>query len=63
MSACLLRVDAVLERWHRIWPLLVAVDLGRWEQINNDMRPGMVFSWILLSRASSSVAAGSKQRS
>ncbi len=63
MSACLLRIDAVLERWHCIWPLLVAVDLGRWEQINNNVRPGMVFSLVLLSRASSSVAAGGKQRS
>ncbi len=63
MSACLLRVDAVLERWRHIWPLLVAVDLGRWEQINNNVRPGMVFSSVLLLRASSSVAAGGKQRS
>ncbi len=63
MSVCLLQVDAVLQHWRRIWPLLVAVDLGRWEQINNDVRPGMVFSSVLLSRASSSVAAGGKQRS
>ena len=63
MSACLLCVDAVLERWCRIWPLLVAVDLDRWEQIYNNVRPGMVCSLVLLSRASSSVAAGGKQRS
>ncbi len=56
-------VDAVLDHWRRIWPLSVAVDLGRWEQINDNMRPGMVFSLVLLSRASSSVAAGGKQRS
>ncbi len=62
MSACLLHVDAVLERWRRIWPLSVAVDLGRWEHINNNVRPGMVFSLVLLSRASSSVVAGGKQR-
>ncbi len=62
-SACLFHVDAVLECWHQIWPLLVAVDLGGWEQINNDVRPGMVCSMVLLSRASSSVAAGGKQRS
>ncbi len=61
--ACLLRVDAVLEHWRRIWPLSVAVDLGRWEQINHNVRPGMVCSLVLLSRASSSVAAGGKQRS
>jgi hypothetical protein len=59
----MLRVDAVLECWRRIWPLLVAVDLGRWEQINNNARPGMVFSLVLLSRASSSVVAGSEQMS
>ncbi len=60
ISACLLRVDAVLERWGPIWPFLVAVDLGRWEQINDDMRPGMVCSLVLLLRSSSSVAAGGK---
>ncbi len=63
MSACLLHVDALLECWRRMWPLLVAVDLGRWKQINNDVRPGMVCSSILLSRASSSMAAGGEQRS
>ncbi len=63
MSACLLHVDAVLEHWRRIWPLSLAVDLGRWEQINNNVRPGMVLSLVLLLRASSSVAAGGEQRS
>ncbi len=62
-SACLLLVDAVLEQWRHVWLLLVAVDLGRWEQINDNVRPGMVCSLVLLSRASSSVAAGGKQRS
>ncbi len=63
MSACLLRVDAELERWRRIWHLLVAVDLGRWGKINDDAKPGMVCSSVLLSRASRSVAAGGKQTS
>jgi hypothetical protein len=63
MSACLMCVDAVLEHWRRIWPMSVAVDLGRWERINNDVRPGMVFSSVLLLRASSSGVAGGKQRS
>ncbi len=63
MSACLLHVDTVLECWCRIWPLPVAVDLGRWEQTNDKVRPGMVCSLVLLSRASSSVAAGGEQRS
>ncbi len=58
MSACLLRVDAVLEQWQCMWPLSVAVDRGRWEQINADVSPGMVCSLVLLSRASRRVAAG-----
>jgi hypothetical protein len=41
MSACLFCVDAVLERWQIIFFLLVAVDLGRWEQINAGVRTGM----------------------
>ncbi len=62
-SACLLHVDAVLELWQRIRLLLVVVDLGRWEQINAGVRPGMVCNLVLLSRASSSVAASGEQRS
>jgi hypothetical protein len=57
-SACLFRVDAVLERWRHMWHLLVAVDRGRWVQINADVSPGMVCSSVLLSRASRRVAAG-----
>ena len=30
MSGWLLRVEAVLARWQRIWHLLVVVDLGKW---------------------------------
>jgi hypothetical protein len=62
-SACLLHVDEVLEQWGCIWPLLVAVDLGRWEQIYVGMRPGMVCILVFLSRAISSVAASGEQRS
>ena len=30
MAGWLLRVEAVLARWQRIWHLLVVVDLGKW---------------------------------
>ncbi len=62
-SACLLRVDAVLERWQRMWPLLVAVNWGRWEQINAGVSPGMVCSLVFLSRASRRVAASGEHSS
>ncbi len=63
MSACLLRVDAVLKRWQCMWPLSVAVDQGRWVQINAGISPGMVCSSVLLSRASRRVAAGGEHSS
>ncbi len=62
-SACLLHVDAVLEQWGRMWPLLVAVDWRRWEQINAGINPGMVCSSVFLSRASRRVAAGGEHSS
>ncbi len=63
LSACLLYVDAVLERWQRMWPLLVAVDQGRCEQINAGVSPRMVCSSVLLLRASRRVAAGGEHSS
>ncbi len=62
-SACLLHVDAVLKRWQRMWPLLVAVDRGRWARINAGVSPGMVCSLVLLSRASRRVAASGERSS
>jgi hypothetical protein len=62
-SACLLRIDSVLERWQRMWPLLVAVDQGRWAQMNAGISPGMVCSLVLLSRARRRVAAGGEHSS
>jgi hypothetical protein len=62
-SVCLLRVDAVLERWQRRWPLSVAVDWGIWEKINAGVSPGIVCSLVLLLRASRRVAAGGEDSS
>ncbi len=63
MSAWVFRVDAVLARWRRIWPLSVAVDRGRCEWISAGVRPGMVFSSVLFSRARRRVVAGGEHRS
>ena len=63
MSGWLLQVEAVLARWRRIWPLSVAVDLGKWALIKLVVRPGMVFTLVLLVRASRSVAAVREQSS
>jgi hypothetical protein len=46
-----------------MWPLLVAVDQGRWEQINAGVSPGMVCISVLLSRASRRVAASGEHSS
>ncbi len=46
-----------------MWPLLVAVDWGRWEQINAGISPGMVCSSVLLLRVSRRVAAGGEHSS
>ncbi len=63
MSACLLHVDAVLGRWRHMWSLSVAVDWGRWEQINAGISPGMVCSLVLLLRASRRVTASGEHSS
>ena len=46
-----------------MWPLSVAVDQGRWVQINAGISPGMVCSLVLLSRASRRVAASGERSS
>ncbi len=56
--ACMLRVEAVLAWWHRMCPLLVAVERGKWFFINVVVRPGMVASSSLRSSAGRSVDAG-----
>ncbi len=57
MSAWLLRVDAVFARCHRMCPLSVAVNQGRWARINAAVSPGMVLSSALFSRACRSIVA------
>ncbi len=44
-------------------PFLVAVDRGRWAQINAGVSPGMVCSLVLLSRASRRVVASGEHSS
>ncbi len=51
MSDWALRMEAVFEQCRRMWPLSVAVEHGRWERIRCGVRPGMVFSSVLLLRA------------
>jgi hypothetical protein len=58
MLDCMLRVDAVLARCRRMWPLSVAVENGRWFLINVVVRPGIVASSSLRPSAWRSVDAG-----
>jgi hypothetical protein len=57
MSDCMLCVEAALAWCHCMCPLLVAVECGRWFLINIVVRPGMVASSSLRSRAQRSVDA------
>jgi hypothetical protein len=63
ISVLLLLVDAVLKRCQCIWPLSVALEYGRWEQINAEVSPGIVVSLVLVASAGRSVATGGDQRS
>ena len=56
------RVDPVPCRWRRMWPLLVAVESGRWLQTRRNEKLGIVANSLLRSSAHSNVAAGGNQR-
>ncbi len=62
MLAWLFWVDTVFAHCHRMCPLSVAVNQGRWARINAAVSPGMVLSSALFSRACRSVVAEGGQR-
>ncbi len=58
-----LRMEAVLDWYLHMWPLLVAVEQGRLLLMNAGVRPGMVESSVLMASARIRVDAGGEQRS